>query len=473
MANKYKILSLSPVRIGLAEISTKHDVVFMVMEDEFLIRTNAESTLKKENIKFVRGEGLAEKGLARIEKLWDMGMAPHVVLMDIHLAGVMSGIEMAKTIYEKYCIFSVFISAFDDESHRNMAAQLPVLGYYTKPLSADALMAAVLSTRETYMLIADFIVKQRDLLSELREANQTISLEKSQLEVALGDLRQANGDLEQTQLELSDQNVKLVETSHRLEAAWRVAMAAQKAMESAELSKSNFFHNMSHELRTPLNAIIGYAELMTTLQQAGILSLAQSESYIELIHEAGHRLLVLITNILDMAALNANQMKLAISEFALNNTVEELEVWMTSTMQSAQKNIQYDVCFDVELSPIMVGDEKRLAEVLHNILGNALQFTPDQGRIRLSIKGEGDHVRFTITDSGEGMPQSLLDHVFEPFSEAKSSAARKFGGMGLGLAKSKQLVEHMGGTISAESIQGRGTTISFTIIAELLPGALV
>jgi len=235
---------------------------------------------------------------------------------------------------------------------------------------------------------------------------------------------------------------------------------AKKRAESANQSKSRFLATMSHEFRTPLNAILGFAQL---LQMDASLTKAQ-QAKIDLIRDSGDHLLGLISDVLDMASIEAGRVRLqpvAIDLRAL------LEVSCDSVrLRAEQKGLRFDIELDPELPTRVRVDGQRLRQVLLNLLSNAVKFT-DVGGLALTVRLAGlqhglARVHFELGDTGIGMARDQMDRLFQPFEQVAEDS-RRLGGTGLGLSISQQLVRLMGGEIEVSSELGAGSTFSFTL----------
>ncbi len=236
---------------------------------------------------------------------------------------------------------------------------------------------------------------------------------------------------------------------------------AREAAEAANRAKSDFLANMSHELRTPLNAIIGFTELILD-KQLGDISPAQEEYLGDVLQSATH-LLSLINDVLDLTKMETGTLELELSEVALR------EVLSRSLVMLKEKALRHDIKLSARLDGIpdrIVADERKLKQILYNLLANAIKFTPDGGEVTLSAEPGDGVVLVTVQDSGIGIKQEDLQRIFHPFEQADSSLNRQYQGTGLGLALARSLVEVHGGRIWSESEgEGKGATFRFLIPA--------
>jgi len=238
-----------------------------------------------------------------------------------------------------------------------------------------------------------------------------------------------------------------------------------KAMaETASQTKSDFLASMSHEIRTPLNAIIGIADLLAKTSLS-----AEQDKYVQIFRRAGDNLLNLINDILDLSKVEASQLELERTGFSLSDLLEKVKEMVAVRAQEKNLDLVCEVAPNVPND--LVGDPTRLRQVLLNLLGNAIKFT-ESGEVALRVASDAGAsvpcvLRFTITDTGIGIPSEKLSAVFERFTQADSSTTRRYGGSGLGLTISKRLVELMGGCIRVESEVSRGSVFSFTVPLEI------
>jgi len=234
---------------------------------------------------------------------------------------------------------------------------------------------------------------------------------------------------------------------------------AREAAEAASRTKSTFLANMSHELRTPMNAIIG----MTHLALEDGLPEKQRD-YVEKAHGSARNLLQILNDILDVSKIEAGQMTLERIDFELESVIGEMADVLG--LKADEKGLELLFSASPELPPRLVGDPSRLRQVLVNLGGNAIKFT-DRGEvvIEMGVESQGeDHVvlHACVRDTGVGLSEDELARLFQPFMQADSSTTRRFGGTGLGLVISKQLVERMGGRLWVESAPGQGSAFHFT-----------
>jgi signal transduction histidine kinase/HAMP domain-containing protein len=230
-----------------------------------------------------------------------------------------------------------------------------------------------------------------------------------------------------------------------------------RQLEIASQHKSQFLANMSHELRTPLNAVLGYTEMLLD----GVYGEVTGEAHeiLEYIQANGQHLLALINDVLDLSKIEAGQLKLALDDYAVQSIVEAVVSAAQPLALAKGLDLQVGIAEDL---PLGRGDERRLTQVLLNLVGNAIKFT-DAGSVGITAMAAGDLLELSVTDTGPGIAPADQERIFEAFQQVDNSSTREKGGTGLGLAISKRIVQMHGGTISVESIQGQGSTFRIRI----------
>lgn len=249
----------------------------------------------------------------------------------------------------------------------------------------------------------------------------------------------------------------------------RTQMMLRSALERAEnanVAKQEFLSRMSHEIRTPMNAMTGTIRTM----EYDLENPERMRDHLRKLNMSTMHLLDLINDILDMSKIESGKMKIEVHEFSMNAMLSEI----TGIMQpKAEESRQvFDVLLKNVTCDMVKGDDTRIKQVLLNFLSNAIKFTPEHGKIRMSVeemdrRGNQVCLKFEVRDTGIGMHEEFLEHLFEPFEQEQSSTYRKYGGTGLGMALSKTLVESMGGTIGVESAPDMGSVFSFELWLEI------
>lgn len=237
----------------------------------------------------------------------------------------------------------------------------------------------------------------------------------------------------------------------------------QRAKERADqlnIQKDQFIANVSHEIRTPIHAILGFTQLLLE-SETDTVKLEQLNA----VKSAGDNLLFVVNDILDLSKIESGLFQIESLDFNLHQSIQEVSSFLQ--LKADQKNLDFGIDLDQDVPVWVKGDKNRLAQILINLIGNAIKFT-ESGSVQLKVecfnKTEQETViRFRVIDSGIGIPMEKLAVIFDRFSQGDEKISRKFGGTGLGLNISKSLVEKMNGTIEVSSKEGRGTEFLFTI----------
>lgn len=229
---------------------------------------------------------------------------------------------------------------------------------------------------------------------------------------------------------------------------------AEEAKQAA-IAKTNFMASISHELRTPLHSICGIAEIISKR-----LAAPDDRSLMENLIRNSNILIALINDVLDITRTEDDQITFEMLPIDLEEIVEEVTTLLSGQLKEKLNTLEVKI--ENEAKQLWLGDPTRLKQILFNLLGNSIKFTA-HGTINLIISAREEFVEFKIIDSGIGISPSMLDKIFDHFTQADTSITRRFGGSGMGLTISKLLIEKMGGTIKVESIEGKGAIFTFSV----------
>jgi signal transduction histidine kinase len=350
-----------------------------------------------------------------------------IILMDVQMPK-MDGFETVELIRQNEklkLIPIIFLTASMDSSVQIFKGYLAgAVDYMIKPFSPAILNAKV-------AVFVDLYRKNYELLIQREEMELLIS--------ELTNQRRIEGEL-------------IIGKSN-------AEKATQKAEESANL-KDAFLINMSHEIRRPMKTIIGFSDILSKRKMGD-----QENEYVRMIKSAGENLLIIIDDILDLSKIEAGMLVFEKDYFSIKETFKSLNALLLA--KAKEKNLELIFTCDEDVSDILLGDRMRLAQIINNLTGNAIKFT-EKGKVQVHAKihqrtDENIFIEFSVKDTGIGISQNILEHIFQRFWQGESNTTREYGGTGLGLSIAKKLVELQGGTLSVKSELKKGSVFSFCI----------
>ena len=375
--------------------------------------------------------------------------------------------------------------------------ELATFGEFNETQQAflDQLMESigiVLSTIAANMRTEGLLKQSQLLTSELQAQQEELKKTNDRLEQQAASLRQSEELLRTKQEELQETNTELQEKAHLLSVQNQQVEAKNREVEQAKIAledkaeqlaltskyKSEFLANMSHELRTPLNSLLILSKLLADNTQ-GNLSDKQVE-FARNVHAAGTDLLGLINDILDLAKIESGTVSVDVGEMSFTSLRDQVD--RTFSQLAADKKLDFQVELDPALPRSMYTDDKRLQQIIKNLLSNAFKFT-EAGHVKLKVvraasgwHPTNDHLNtagqvlaFSVEDSGIGIPEDKQRIIFESFQQADGTTSRKYGGTGLGLSISREITRLLGGELKVESKPGRGSTFTLYLPLNFSP----
>jgi CheY-like chemotaxis protein/signal transduction histidine kinase len=283
------------------------------------------------------------------------------------------------------------------------------------------------------------------------------ALQGRRIEILLESTRKTNAELAAQAEELQTQAEELRKQSEELQGQ-NVELEQQRlAVEDSSRMKSQFLSNMSHELRTPLNSVMALSRVL--MMQAETKLSEEEVNYLEIIERNGKNLLTLINDILDLSKIEAGRMDVNPKTFSIRMTLENIVESITPIAAEKQLKIHQDI---PEELPLLESDEIRVSQILQNLIGNAVKFT-SVGSVTVLIKNDKEKIAVRITDTGIGIAENDLPHIFDEFRQVDGSSSRRHEGTGLGLAIARKAAMMLGGEIAVTSAPERGTTFTLTL----------
>lgn len=327
-----------------------------------------------------------------------------------------------------------------------------------------AIAIQVAQARESMRRLLEQVQLQSEELEtqqeELRQTNEELSRQTELLQASEEELRVQQEELRQTNSELEEKASLLEEKNVAVEEAREAMVQKAHELELTNRYKSEFLANMSHELRTPLNSILILAELIGANRKGHLDE--EEVKYARVVFNAGSDLLTLINDILDLSKIESGKLELEWGEASLAEIASNMEQLFTEVAGS--KGVVFETFIDPALPKSMETDRQRLEQIIRNLLSNAFKFTPEGGKVNLSLtSGNKSELAISVKDTGIGIPRDKLDVIFEAFKQADGSTNRRYGGTGLGLSISRELAQLLGGRIELESKEDEGSTFRLIV----------
>lgn len=368
-------------------------------------------------------------------------LLPDLILLDIKMPN-MDGYEVCRQLKadeRTRKVPVIFISALDDLSNKVNAFQVGGVDYIPKPFQIQEVLARV----KTHLAL-------RDMQKKLEKQNIRLEQEIAERKKAEAALQKAHNELE---LRVEQRTAELAKANKDLERAKVTAEAASRA-------KTEFLQNISHELRTPLNPVIGMMDLVLQTTELA----PNQRKCLTSARKAADKLLAMIEELIELSRIEADGLEPVDKPFTVTSVLRTTFDALTSKAKC--KNLKLTSRIDSDVPDAITGDPSLLLKILLKLGGNAIKFT-EEGEISVSVAKEAEEgasivLRFSISDTGIGIPAEHLENIFRDFTQVDGSSTRKYDGIGLGLTMARRLVEYLDGRIWVESEPGQGSTFHFT-----------
>ncbi len=439
-------------QFSISENTIPKNAKILIVDDEVDIVSEIVEQLEDEGLKCVTAFNAAQ-ALDMVREDTEIG----IVVTDIRMPG-MDGLEMARCLNNDYGdkrdLFVIVVTGHAGMKEAIEALQLGAEDFLTKPISPDHLLHSVRRAGEMIHLRANDRFYQDHLESEVVRKTTEAGHLATDLVDRNNELDQKNQELTEARIELEN---KVVERTRELQ-------IAKIEAESANIAKSEFLAVMSHELRTPINAISGFSEMMAG-EYFGSLGSDKYKEYANDIISSSNHLLSLINDILDLSAIEAGQKTLTKEKLDIKDVIEACSPIIT--VAAKRKNITYSIDAEDNL-PLLHADQRAIKQILVNLLYNSVKFTPENGKIDLSVKLKHGEFIISVKDTGRGIPVDKIPQLTDPFVRDESSSYISQEGIGLGLAIVKSLVDSHEGKLSFESEVGK-----WTVVTVILPNNIL